>query len=851
MIGHTVSHYKITARIGSGGMGTVYKAEDTRLKRNVALKFLPENLSFDLEAKTRFMHEAQAASALDHPNICNIHEIDQTMDGQFFLCMTLYEGDNLKKKIQDKRLSTTEVINIAFQIGRGLARAHEAGIVHRDLKPANIMFTKHEEVKIVDFGLAKLSDQTDITKEGTPIGTIAYMSPEQAQGESVDMRTDIWSFGVILYEMLCRERPFKGDYEQAVIYSILNEKPASLEKVGDIIPSELKQIVNGCLQKNPNARFNSMHEIVKILEKLHTENKSRHAKRKTTYFPPRSKLAVFGKYILVLIALLCAFVLIDYGTEIFDTQAKYLAILPFTVQSTNKPIDMYCAGLIDIMTSKLTQTETLQGNLWIIPSSEIRRYNITSAGRALTELNASIVITGSLNDRDEYIQLTLNLIDTKTLRQLASRDERIPFEKLPELTTLMFKHIVDMLEMEIQPVIQAGILSAVTQSPDAHDYYLSGRGYLSHYEEARNIDTAISLFLQALTHDTTFVLAHAGLGEAYWRKYMATKKTKYVDLAKACCQKALKYAEPTSEVFITCGMIKNGIGQYEEAEKNLKQALKNNPVNATAFWELGKAYLRQGKKESALATFKQAVSLRPSYWQGYSHIGYFYLTSGQYALAIEPYKKIIEILPHSHIGYENLAAAYFYLDRLPEAVYYGEKSVERGKSYKGYNNLATYYYYDGQFEKAVAMYRQVLTYGVDDFRLYGNLANGLYYTNHKDSARYYYEKAIALANNALRVNPANPEIESSLAGYLVKLNQKKAAANALARVLELKILNIDIYFDIGDVYEQLGERDLAIYWLGKALENGFTLAKIKNNPGLAELRNDHKFKKLLKKLNIE
>ena len=268
MIGHVVSHYKIVEKLGAGGMGTVYKAEDTRLKRDVALKFLPENLSFDLDAKTRFMHEARAASALDHPNICNIHEIDQTIDGQLFLCMTLYDGDTLKRKIQDKNQTIDEIIEIACQIATGLTRAHEAGIVHRDLKPANIMFTSHNDVKIVDFGLAKLSDQTDITKEGTPVGTIAYMSPEQTKGEFVDMRTDIWSFGVILYEMLCHVRPFRGDYEQAVVYSILNENPVPIQNLRDDIPEELIQIVNRCLMKESGDRYSSMNDIVEILQAL-------------------------------------------------------------------------------------------------------------------------------------------------------------------------------------------------------------------------------------------------------------------------------------------------------------------------------------------------------------------------------------------------------------------------------------------------------------------------------------------------------------------------------------------------------------------------------------------------------
>jgi serine/threonine protein kinase/Flp pilus assembly protein TadD len=846
MIGHVVSHYKIVEKLGAGGMGTVYKAEDTRLKRDVALKFLPENLSFDLEAKTRFMHEAQAASALDHPNICNIHEIDQTDNGQLFLCMTLYDGDTLKRKIQENSLAIDEVIKIAAQIATGLYRAHEAGIVHRDLKPANIMFTKDNDVKIVDFGLAKLSDQTDITKEGSPVGTIAYMSPEQTRGESVDLRTDIWAFGVILYEMLSGDRPFRGDYEQAVVYSILNENPVSIQNLRSDIPEELVQIVNRSLMKEPGDRFSSMKEIVSILQEMRSGSPSGTLTQDETQSPKQTKR--LPQTITAIIILITLFLVIKYF--IFaEPPIKYLAILPFTSIGPEERNQKFCEGLIEIMTSKLTQTEKLQGTLWIIPSSEVRKYRITSAGQAYKELNANLVITGSINERDDYIQLTLNLIDTESLRQLDSRDDKINIHNTSGIENKIFDQIVDMLELELKPAARAGLLAIGTQSLDARDFYLRGLGYLRQYEEERNIDTAIGLFGQALTRDSTYGLAHAGLGEAYWRKYMATRNIEFVKPAKANCQKALKYSNRDAGVYVTCGMIKNGIGEYEESEESLKKALEIDPVNAAAYWELGLSYLKRGEYELALSTFNKAVNVRPSYWQGYSHLGNFYLVTGQYEKAITPYKKVIEILPHSHLGYEKLAATYFYMNRFKEAVEYGEKSIARGASDTGYNNLAAYYYYAGQYEKAANIYRKVVASGTTDFRIIGSLATALYFTNREDSARIYYEKAVELAEQTLRINPNDVDVICMLAGYYAQLNDNEKAYARLNQAQSLEITNVDNYFDIGDVYEQLGERDLALEWIGKALENGFTLAKIENNPGLNELRKDKRFQDLVKKYN--
>jgi len=260
MIGKTVSHYKILEKLGGGGMGVVYKAQDLKLDRFVALKFLPPAFSLDEEAKQRFIHEAKAASALEHNNICNIHEINETEDGQLFIVMSCYEGESLKEKIEKGPLKIDQAIDIVIQIADGLSKAYGKEIIHRDIKPANIFMTEGGVVKILDFGLAKVTGQTQLTQMGTTVGTVAYISPEQARGEKVDHRTDIWSLGVVLYEMLTGERPFKGDYEQAVIYSVMNEEPIPVKKVNPAVPTELEQIVNKALRKNPELRYSSATE---------------------------------------------------------------------------------------------------------------------------------------------------------------------------------------------------------------------------------------------------------------------------------------------------------------------------------------------------------------------------------------------------------------------------------------------------------------------------------------------------------------------------------------------------------------------------------------------------------------
>ncbi|MBP1691792.1 MAG: hypothetical protein H6Q32_1144, partial [Bacteroidetes bacterium] len=268
LVGQTVSHYKILEHLGGGGMGVVFRAQDLRLDRTVALKFLPPELTRDPEAKARFIHEAKAASSLQHDNICTIHDVDESPDGQLFICMDFYDGETLKRKIDRGALPAEEAIDLAIQVARGLGKAHEAGMIHRDIKPANIMVTRDGEAKIVDFGLAKLARQTRLTREGSTLGTVAYMSPEQARGEEVDHRSDIWSLGIVLHEMVTGQLPFKSDYEQALVYSIIN---ADVPPIPGSDP-RLEEIIRKTLKKDPSARYQRMEELESELRSLKADH---------------------------------------------------------------------------------------------------------------------------------------------------------------------------------------------------------------------------------------------------------------------------------------------------------------------------------------------------------------------------------------------------------------------------------------------------------------------------------------------------------------------------------------------------------------------------------------------------
>ncbi|MCZ6706040.1 MAG: serine/threonine-protein kinase, partial [Bacteroidetes bacterium] len=331
MIGQTISHYRIEEQLGEGGMGIVYRAVDTKLDRDVALKFLPPRLSTDPEAKARFVQEAKAASGLDHPNICTIYDIGEADDGSLFIAMAFYDGQTLKYELQSGAMAPDRAASIAAQIADGLRKAHGAEMVHRDIKPANIMVTSEGRVKILDFGVAKLAGGADLTKEGSTVGTTAYMSPEQARGEHVDARADLWSLGVLLYEMLSGEKPFGGEYDQAVFYSVLNENPKPLP---DAVPEKLANVVEKLLEKSSEDRYQSANEALTALEPW-ADSRIRTAVHQTTATAPPlipNRLAAVAGGILLIAVLIWLFVPTGSQVAVPEDEFDRIAVLPFKVQ---------------------------------------------------------------------------------------------------------------------------------------------------------------------------------------------------------------------------------------------------------------------------------------------------------------------------------------------------------------------------------------------------------------------------------------------------------------------------------------------------------------------------------------
>jgi tetratricopeptide (TPR) repeat protein len=503
MIGKTISHYRILEKLGEGGMGVVYKAEDTKLKRTVALKFLPAESTRDPEAKARFVREAQAASALEHPNICNIHEIDETDDGRLFICMACYEGESLRGRITRRPLKLEEAIDVASQVALGLAKAHEKGIVHRDIKPANILTTEDGRVQIVDFGLAKLALEPKLTRVGSTTGTIAYMSPEQARGEDVDARTDIWSLGVVLYEMITGQRPFRADRDQAVIHSIVNEEPEPMTALRTGVPVELERIVRKAIAKRADERYQHADDLIADLRSLRRELDSSQVTVAAPAASPgaaRARVVPVWGWIVVAAVIVVALAVVWTATRRGATRSSLDGRKVVVALLENRTGDSALDPIGQMVTDSITEGLLQIGVVEVVPSAVAvesgagRRGDLSSLASAT---GAGLIVSGAYYLEGDDLRFQVNLTDARVEKVVVV----IPAVKGPRARPApaveqLRQRAMGAVAFHIEP----GMIRGEVASPptyDAYREYAVGLGLfgteplsaLEHFERAAAMDT--------------------------------------------------------------------------------------------------------------------------------------------------------------------------------------------------------------------------------------------------------------------------------------------------------------------------------------------------------------------------
>ncbi len=859
MVGTTVSHYKILEKLGEGGMGIVYKAQDLKLDRPVALKFFPPYPSYDPEAKERFIHEAKAASALDDANICVVHDICETDDGQTYIVMAYYEGETLNKKIKGGKLRIEDGIHIAIQIAQGLATAHDHNIVHRDIKPANIMVTSDGVAKIVDFGLVKLVGSTAVTRLGTRLGTVQYMSPEQARGEAVDHRTDIWSLGVVLYEMLTGVRPFPAEYENALVYCILNAEPEPLTAHRSEIPAALEQIVAKCLAKNPDERYQQVDELLAdllscvkqvspsgISSRLYLVRRYRVRElvRAVTRFIRGSPWGVATGALLLALIILGTLAGVRTVLEKIVSGShegqRVFVLLPFTPVDTSHESLSFCSALTSMLSSRLAQRMNDDGSIYLVSAGDMKNYGVGDVADAAKVCGASLIATGKIQRLGSIFRLSIDLIDPGggIPRRLNSFIEAYLEDQYRAMEDNAVRFLAGALSLkELQSASSADL--SPTEDNEAYQFYAKGRGYLQNYERKANLEFAVGLFLRALGRDPSFAEAYAGLGQAYWRLYEATGDTMWVARADSQMQRALTLKPGLSEAHVTVGMVHNGTGHYEKSVRDFQSALALDQANTDALRGVATAYNNLGRFAEAESTYRRAVALNPGYWAGYNYLGWFYTTRSRYKEAAAQFRKVTELAPDNIRGYTNLAAAYEYMQQWDAASDVLKQAVKVETTAATWSLLGTAYFYQNRFAAASRAFQEGVRLDSSDYTLWGNLASAQYWTSgEREKSIASYRRAAALAEVARRVNPRDPQILSHLASFYAFSGERAKAVPLLEESLREGKDLAERQERAAESYLVLGERTRARECLENALKNGFEPGLIMLNPALSDLLRD-------------
>lgn len=667
MIGKTVSHYKILEKLGEGGMGVVYKAEDTALKRTVALKFLPPELTREGEAKERFIHEAQAASSLEHTNICNIHEINETENGQLFIVMACYEGESLRDQIERGPLILERALDIAIQIASGLTKAHEKGIVHRDIKSANVFITDDGVVKILDFGLAKLGDRTKLTREQSILGTVTHMSPEQVRSENVDPRSDIWSLGVVLYEMLTGQLPFKGDYEQAVIYSILNESPKPVTAIRSGIPIELDRIIGKALVKEPSERYQHVDEMIVDLKTIHDKPDAVTTKSSRSKQSKSKKRLLFlyaGIVIILLAVLVGRYFLTRTPKNVIDS----IAVLPLENLTGDDTKRYIVDGIHEALITELYKIKALK----VISRQSVKQYRNTtkSAPQIADELKIKGLVEGSVQLIEDQVIITVQLIDARWDHHLWANNYEGNFRDILFLQKHVTRAIAGEIKVQVTPQDEERLGAPRYVDPEAYKLYLKG-SQVGFGPNPESYQQGIEYLERSIAKDSTFSLPYITMANLHilFGGYFPQARDDVELKARQMLAKALELDVKQPGAHVASALFKVLYEwDWDGADQAYRLAIALEPGNSDTHWQYGKFLVWMGKFESGVSEVKYAQELNPLSGIVRHSLMEVYLFSRQYDKAIEWGNSVLEVEPDSSFISEMLGWACLCKEMYVEAI---------------------------------------------------------------------------------------------------------------------------------------------------------------------------------------
>jgi serine/threonine protein kinase/Tfp pilus assembly protein PilF len=867
MIGKTVLHYNIIEKLGEGGMGVVYKAEDTKLDRTVAIKFLPRSVAANPEERKRFVIEAKAAAALNHPNIATIHAIEES-DDEMFIVMEYIEGQELQRIIKSEIPNLESAINYATQIADGLLAAHNKGITHRDIKSSNIMITHEGKIKIMDFGLAKVRGGPQVTKVGTTIGTAAYMSPEQARGDDTDHRSDIWSFGVVLYEMLTGRLPFKGDYEQAIIYSILNENPALDENSHAEIPTELQQIINHALQKNPADRYQHVKDMLidlKDLAGVSPQSKSRISTRQNIPKTKKSTLLYFGVAAIVVIIIAGYFFIArDKSQEITETtpQRKMIVVLP--LENLGPAEDEYFAdGLTEEITSRLASVP----ELGVIARTSAIQYKHTkkTIDQIGEELNVDFLLEGTVrwertSNGPSRVRVTPQLIRVSDATHLWSDRYDQVIDDIFNVQSQIAEKVIEQLDITLLEPKRQAIQAKPTENFDAYAAYLKGKEYLKFYDES-HFNLAIEAFEQAISLDPKFAKAYSQLSQAHsGMVHFGFDKSKERDSkAWESAEKALKLAPDDPDVHIALGYYHYWVHRaYDLAEQEFAIAEKYQPNNAEIL--AGRAFVvrRQGHWEKSIAHLKKALQLNPLNYVWYADLGFTFTILRKYEEAATYYNEAIKIRSDLSFSYGSKYSNLLLWKGQPQKAV----SILAGLAPNDDWSYLTWflnYVYEKKIRSAIDLMSTMNEEMINQtafVRPKAFLKGWAYQLDHKpDLAQKAFMSAKSYLESKIEEEPDDFRLYAALGLTCASLGEKERAVRLGKKAVDMypvskdALEGPDVALDLTWIYTMVGEQDEALKQLDYLLSipARISVPLIKIDPRWDALRSNPKYQLLLKK----
>jgi len=846
MPGQMISHYRIVEKIGAGGMGIVYKAEDTKLRRTVALKMLPPPLMADQDRRRRFLREARSAAAVTHQNIAAVYEIDESGD-TVFIAMEYVEGDPVRKLVARGPLPVEKALAIATGIGEALAEAHAAHVVHRDLKPDNVKVTPGGKVKLLDFGLAKLRDERTIkaleessqaptrtpslTLEGKLLGTPSYMSPEQARGKEVDYRSDIFSFGTTLYELVTGRVPFDGEGVVETLNAILHQPAAPASSINHEVPSRLEEILDKCLQKNPADRYQHTEDLLVDLRRASAAPSSPSISGRPREAPSRRRPWAVPALLLAAVAVYAAL----YWPHTPPERVRpRIALLPAAYEGPAS------GGYVsDILPMAISEGMRSFGDLQVAPYASSRNFAPDSPARTVgQELAVDWVVQGKVIGEADVFRVTIQVLSADGDTTLWRREIR------GDAGTLVAG--ADGLAADIGAALGIDVSSSPARGrrdPRAMKLYLQGRRYLEGWDVANNYLSAEAAFREALALDDAFAEAHAMLAMTLCTHYAETKEPALITQAQREADRAVALAPSLPEARAAVGLVLLRRGKSAEAAEAFEHGLRLAPADDSLHKRIALAYERLDRDDDAERMYQRAIELRPTFWGHYADKGIFYLNHGRLDEAADLFRMVIQLHPDGDVGYLDLAAAHMLSGRYTDAEPLLRAAIKINPSHQAWNNLGVVHYANGNFEEAAAAWREAIGLGTGDVTVFTNLGEACRQLKRESEARRAYEQAVQKGQSQLAVNPDDDEARAMLATALAGLGRCDESRAQAARAVETHGTPYVFYY-VAVAYSVCGDHAAALDHVARAIRAGI-LADIRTNPDLRPLLDDPSIKAIL------